>query len=90
MKHLLATVTFATTLTACGPFAVCTPNETRCTGTLVEVCDADGQWDLAEDCAAVSGDEEPLWTCCPVPADELGPAGHACLPAADACPAEGE
>ena len=87
MKHLLAIVAFTVTLAACGPLPVCTPADTRCTGTLIEVCSADGLWDVAEDCASVTSDDAPIWMCCPVPADELGPAGHACLPAADACPA---
>lgn len=90
MKHLIATAAFTATLCACGPMRVCTPTETRCAGSFVEVCDADGQWSPAEDCAAVVGADEPAWVCCPVPADELGPAGHACLPPDVACPAEEE
>ena len=33
MKHLLAIVAFTVTLAACGPLPVCTPADTRCTGT---------------------------------------------------------
>ena len=91
MKHLLAAISLTATLAACGPMHVCAPTQTRCLGSLVEICNGDGHWQTAEDCAAVSGDGAPVWLCCPVPADELGPAGHACLPAANAmCPAEGE
>jgi hypothetical protein len=61
------------------------------TGDLhLEVCDADGHWSPGADCASVVGDDEPAWMCCAVPEDEFGPAGHACLPADVACPAEGE
>ena len=82
MKLLIA-ILLTAPVVACGP--VCLPNATRCAGTLVEVCDADGIWDVAEDCAAVG---DGAWQCCPVPADELGPAAHACLPADVACPVE--
>ena len=40
MKHLIATAAFTATLCACGPMHVCTPTETRCAGSFVEVCDA--------------------------------------------------
>ena len=81
MKLLIA-ILLISPVAACGP--VCLPNATRCAGTLVEVCNTDGIWDVAEDCAAVI---EDAWQCCPVPADELGPGGHACLPADAVCPA---
>ncbi|HJK90611.1 MAG TPA: hypothetical protein RMH26_07690, partial [Polyangiaceae bacterium LLY-WYZ-15_(1-7)] len=55
MKHLIATAAFTATLCACGPMHVCTPTETRCAGSFVEVCDADGRWSPAEDCAGVAG-----------------------------------
>ncbi len=69
MKHLIATAAFTATLCACGPMHVCTPTETRCAGSFVEVCDADGRWSPAEDCAGVVRVDEPAWVCCAVPAD---------------------
>ena len=41
MKQLIATAAFTATLCACGPMHVCTPTETRCAGSFVEVCDAE-------------------------------------------------
>jgi len=71
-------------LSACGPRALCTPQQTRCVGSFVEVCDADGRWRSTEDCAAIitegSRPWEGAWKCCSVPADELGPEGHSCVP----------
>ena len=78
MKRAIAMWLMAT-MTSCGPQDECVPSDTRCNGSRVEVCDADGEWELAQDCRSIPGD----FSCCWVPADELGPAGHACLAA---CP----
>lgn len=90
MRDKITTLALLLGLAGCGPMKLCAPGETRCIGSLVEVCNGDGRWDIAEDCAGVSSDESAVFMCCPVPADDLGEAGHACLPAspnAVACPA---
>jgi hypothetical protein len=90
MNRLIAIALFAAALCACRPVPVCAPSATRCTGSLVEVCDADGQWSQAQDCAAVAGGDAPAWVCCAVPADEHGPGGCTCLPPDLACWPEGQ
>jgi hypothetical protein len=72
-------------LTGCWP-EPCVPEATRCDGSFVDVCGVGNTWEPAVDCSGVSGGGEP-WLCCPVPADEFGPAGHACVEASE-CLAE--
>jgi hypothetical protein len=55
--------------------AVCLPASTRCNGTLVEVCNADGWWSKVLDCAAMQPGE---WQCGWAPNDALGDEGHTC------------
>jgi hypothetical protein len=69
--------------TACDNGDSCRPEETRCHGDTVEVCDADGYWAPLANCLGVTASVEPSWRCCEV--DGFGDAGvvHACLPASD-------
>ena len=75
----LLSIILAGVATACLP-EPCVPEATRCDGSFVDVCGAHHTWEPAVDCAGVTGEEE-AWMCCAVPADEFGPAGHACVPA---------
>lgn len=61
-------------LAGCGP--ACTAAEVRCADNAVEVCDANGEWEVAMNCDDVSSAECAVWMCCP--ACDGGPA---CLPA---------
>ena len=67
-------------VTGCWPEPPCTPNQTRCTASFVEVCDDGGSWQNANDCGAIAGDGVEPWLCCWAPQDDLGPAAHACMP----------
>ena len=55
MLKMLIVVLF---LTGCWSVAECDPGDARCDGDAVEVCDADGYWDISVDCNAGS------WACC--------------------------
>ncbi len=74
MKMLLLCLS----LPACGP--LCSPNQTRCQHQSVEICDANERWVEIQSCDGIQSDDDTPWTCCAVPADELGPASHACSP----------
>lgn len=67
-----------TTLLLPGCHDGCEPEDTRCAGTLVQVCASDGDWQRVEDCAAVGGGP---FTCCESALvwDDAETAG--CLPA---------
>jgi hypothetical protein len=77
----LLSIFLAVSVTACLP-EPCVPDATRCDGSFVDVCGVGNYWEAGIDCSAVSGGDE-AWMCCPVPADEFGPAGHACVPASE-------
>lgn len=55
----------------------CESNETRCSGTLVEVCNADQNWELIVDCKEV---DDGSWSCCEVQLEDIA---HGCLPLAE-------
>ncbi len=80
MKKVLMMIVCTALTGACWPEPPCTPNETRCTGSFVEVCDEGGGWQNANDCGAIAGDGVEPWLCCWAPQDDLGPAAHACMP----------
>lgn len=67
----------ALTLAGC-PAPVCSTLATRCDGTRVEVCDADGQWQEVQDCSRLWETSGGEWTCEPTTSD--GVEVHACLP----------
>jgi hypothetical protein len=59
----------------------CEPEATRCNGDVVEICNADEDWEKEADCSEIDDFGLDLdWTCCVDPADGL----HSCLPA-DEC-----
>lgn len=74
MRALLA---LSLLLTGC-PRPVCSTMATRCDGARAEVCAADGQWQVVEDCEAVARQSGGEWTCAPV--EDEGEAMHACVP----------
>lgn len=56
----------------------CEPETTRCNGDRVEVCNSEGDWELAADCADIEDFELDIeWECCLDPYDGL----YSCLPA---------
>lgn len=56
--------------------AVCTAEQTRCTGNVAEICDSRGHWRTLQDCDEVDG-ESPF--SCQTTVDE-GEEAHTCLP----------
>ena len=75
----LLTLLLVASLPACGP-ADCTVGESRCYDEAVQVCSSAGIWTETQYCESVMAIEGTSWMCCPVPEDDLGEAGHACLP----------
>jgi hypothetical protein len=61
----------------------CRPDETRCHGDTVEVCDAEGSWVHLADCRGVTASVEPSWQCCEVERSADAGVIHACLPASE-------
>ncbi|MCP4677320.1 MAG: hypothetical protein GY854_17760 [Deltaproteobacteria bacterium] len=59
----------------------CEPDETRCHGNKVEVCNGDGEWCEVMNCDEL-GDDGAAWTCCLVDLEDwdFGDV-HTCLPA---------
>jgi len=60
---LLAVIVIIVALGLLGCHDGCEPEETRCFGTCVEICNADGDWETVIDCDMV----EPAdmdWQCC--------------------------
>lgn len=64
-------------LTGC-PAPVCATLATRCTGTVVELCDSSGQWYAVVDCAEVARTSGGEWAC--GTSLEDGEERNACLP----------
>jgi len=61
------------------PHPVCSTLATRCDGPArVEVCAADGQWQLVADCSTVALQSGGEWLCAPV--EDEGEELHACVP----------
>jgi hypothetical protein len=82
MREVFFLLAFLTPqLCSCVP--VCDTKETRCNGSLVEVCDSNGQWQQVMNCAEVIGGDGAAWSCCPAREGDAGLV-HACLPA-DEC-----
>lgn len=71
------TAALAALLAGC-PTPVCSTLATRCDGTRVEVCDADGQWQEVADCVEVARTSGGEWSCAETTED--GEQIHACLP----------
>lgn len=56
----------------------CEPEETKCDGDLVMVCNSEKDWEREADCSEVEDfGAETNWICCADPEDGI----HACLPA---------
>ncbi|MCP3104515.1 hypothetical protein LZ198_37200 [Myxococcus sp. K15C18031901] len=81
MKALLLAPLLATALlTRCRAPDGCAPVATRCAGNVAEICNADGNWQVAADCDTVSEHSHAVFTCTFVSED--GVTGHTCVPAA--------
>lgn len=78
MRMILSLV-LAMVIPVCACDNVCSTGETKCHGTVADVCDADGQWQRVMDCASVIGVDGESWACC---AEYLGDSEvvHTCLP----------
>ena len=74
----LLTLLLLPVLMACGP--ECAAGDSRCYDESVQVCSGAGIWTDSQYCESVMALEGTPWMCCPVPEDDLGEAGHACLP----------
>lgn len=72
-------------LCACGPEEKCAFNETRCSGSEVQVCETDEHWATFMDCEEVSAFSGGQWACMPL---EDG-SGHTCLPVEPDASADG-
>ncbi len=63
MKYLLF-VLFVCSFAACDDS--CTPEDTRCRGRVVEICNTDSRWETVMDCSVVSPGS---WYCVPPDTD---------------------
>jgi hypothetical protein len=72
-------IILALVIVACEPGESCTPEETRCDGAFVQICDGDSDWTDVQDCGEVESISNPVWACC-LPADKDF---HTCMPKHD-------
>lgn len=71
--------TFLALMVGCGDD--CKSDSTRCNGARVELCNADGEWELSVDCTNIEDFDAGIdWMCCVDPSDGW----HSCLPS-DEC-----
>ncbi len=64
MKVLLATLAVAAMMlstSACNP---CKPGESRCTGSVVEICRPDKKWSKVQDCSKLKRTDKKFKCCC--------------------------
>ena len=80
MKQMILLAALASLTIGCGPRSRCVVADSRCVGSVVQICNSRGEWVQTQDCVEVWVAGEQPWVCRPVPADELGEAGHACVP----------
>jgi hypothetical protein len=79
---MLAAVVFALLLGLFGEGCHdgCDPEDTRCNGTVVQVCASDDDWQFVEDCADVLPD---AWECCETALVWEGEETAGCVPVWD-------
>jgi len=61
MKALLATLAAVGMLAACNP---CKPGESRCNGSVVEICRPDKKWSKVQDCSKLKRTGGKEFKCC--------------------------
>ena len=82
MKSIICALA-AVLLLGCGP--ECEPDETRCNGNVVEICDGDGIWCEVMNCDELNATYEDIeWRCCTVDVEEWAMEDlHTCRPIED-------
>jgi hypothetical protein len=83
MKLLL--VNCALALCACEPVDHCRVNDTRCSGSVAQVCDSDQRWVEIMNCDEVAAQSGGLWACQALDGDAV----HTCLPVEEDASVEG-
>lgn len=74
---LLIAQIFIMSFLICSCRHVCTTLVTRCNGSLVEICNSNGQWQRMMDCSTITSTTNTDWICCATTG------GNTCLPKTD-------
>lgn len=77
-KLILCLAIFCTSLTACGTSDKCVVGTTRCAEETVQLCNANSEWTVTDDCRVVAGLNGGQWVCSEADVEAGLPA--ACLP----------
>ena len=81
MKTLVLMACLLVPLAGCGADAPCEKGASRCTGNVVEVCDAKREWKALADCGELSRLARRPLVCAFVEADDAGVVnGDTCIP----------